>query len=72
MVRSPGWWSTTGTSLTEELARTATALKLTRDELSAIALNAFDRAFAPPLLVAPMRAAAVLAWDALHMEADIS
>lgn len=62
----------TGNSLTEELARTATALKLTRDELAAIALNAFDRAFAPPLLIAPMHAVAALAWEAWRLEADIS
>ncbi len=62
----------TGTSLTDELARTATALSLTRDELAAIALNGFARAFAPPLVLAPMRAVAALAWESWRLEADIS
>ncbi|MDQ3691835.1 MAG: adenosine deaminase [Chloroflexota bacterium] len=62
----------TGASLTDELARTATALALTRDELATVALNAFARAFAPPPVIAPMRAAAALAWDAWRLEPDIS
>ena len=54
----------TGTSLTDEMARCATKLHLTREELAAIALNGFDRAFAPPGVMAPLRADAVRAWDA--------
>ena len=38
--------TTSDVVLSEELARTANALALTRDELAAIALNAFHRAFA--------------------------
>jgi len=54
----------TGTSLTDEMARCATELALTRDELAAIALNGFDRAFAPVAVMAVLRADAVRAWDA--------
>ncbi|HUF05973.1 MAG TPA: adenosine deaminase [Candidatus Binatia bacterium] len=54
----------TGVSLSEEMARSAVAMKLTPDELSAIALNAFDRAFTPAAVMAPLRADAALAWDA--------
>jgi adenosine deaminase len=54
----------TGTSLTDEMARCATQLHLTREELAAIALNGFDRAFAPPGVMAPLRADAARAWDA--------
>ena len=53
-----------GTILSRELAATATALGLSRAELAAIALNAFDRAFAPPQMIAPQRAAAASAWRA--------
>lgn len=59
----------TGTSLTDEMARCATELELTRDELAAIALNGFDRAFAPPAVMAPLRADAARAWDAWRMAA---
>ena len=54
----------TGTTLTEEMARCARELGLDRDELAAIALNAFDRGFAPPALLAPLRAEVTGAWDA--------
>lgn len=62
----------TGTSLSEELAHTASALELTKSELAAIALNAFVRAFAPPLVIASMRATAVREWDAWRAELDIT
>jgi len=51
------------TGLSQELAKTAAALALSRTELAAIALNAFDRAFAPRQLIAPQRAAAASAWN---------
>lgn len=54
----------TGLSLSEEMARTAAAVGLSDGELAAIALNAFDRAFAPPTIMAPIRSAAARAWDA--------
>ena len=62
----------TGTSLTDEMARTADAVGLTNDDLAAIALNGFARAFAPPVAVAPLRAEAARAWDAWRTGADIS
>lgn len=62
----------TGISLSEEMARTAGAVDLAAGELRAIALNGFDRAFAPATLVAPARAAAARAWDAWLGEIDIS
>lgn len=51
------------TTLSQELARTAKALKLTDEELSAVALNAFRRAFAPPAVIRPIVAAASRAWN---------
>jgi adenosine deaminase len=54
----------TDTTLTDEMARTADALRLTPDELAGIALNAFRRAFAPPGAMAPMMEAAQQAWAA--------
>ena len=54
----------TGTSLSEELARCADALRLTGEELTAIALNGFVRAFAPPSVMAPLVAEATRAWHA--------
>lgn len=51
------------TTLSDELARTTDALGLSDDELSAIALNAFSRAFAPPAVMRPLAAAASRAWD---------
>jgi adenosine deaminase len=54
----------TGTTLTREMARSATEMGLTDGELAAIALNAFDRAFAPAAVIAPLRDAAARAWEA--------
>jgi adenosine deaminase len=51
------------TTLSGELAAAARALTLTRAELAAIALNAFDRAFAPRQMIAPERVAAESAWQ---------
>ena len=62
----------TGVSLSEEMARTAAAVEMTDDELAAIALNGFARAFAPPVVMAPIRAAAARAWDAWRAQAAIS
>ena len=62
----------TGISLSEEMARTAAAVGLTDEELAAIALNAFDRAFAPRTELAPIRAAAARAWSAWRSGVDIS
>jgi adenosine deaminase len=59
----------TGTSLTEEVARAARELALSPSELAAIALNAFDRAFATASVIAPLRAKAAQAWDAWRMSA---
>ena len=53
-----------GTTLTDEMARCAEAMSLTRDELADIALNAFRRGFAPPAVLAPVRLAAQQAWAA--------
>ena len=62
----------TGTSLSDELARVATAQPLSRAELADIAVNAFRRAFAPPNVMAPMLAAAQTAWGAwAAAEADV-
>jgi adenosine deaminase len=57
----------TGTSLSEEMARAAVDLGLSPAELAAIALNAFDRAFAPASVIAPLRAEAAQSWDAWRM-----
>lgn len=62
----------TGISLPEEMARTASAVGLTDEELAIIALNAFDRAFAPPAVMAPIRAAAARGWDAWRSGVVIS
>jgi adenosine deaminase len=62
----------TGVSLTDEMARTANAVGMANDELAAIALNGFARAFAPPVAVAPLRAEAARAWDAWRTDGDIS
>jgi adenosine deaminase len=61
----------TGTTLTDEMARTAAA-GLTADELATIALNGFARAFAPESVIAPIRADAARAWDAWRTAKDIS
>jgi adenosine deaminase len=62
----------TGTDLTTEMARSADALGLSRDELAAIALNGFRRGFAPPALLGPIAAEATRAWDAWLAERPIS
>ena len=61
-----------GTSLTDELWRCSEALDLSHDELSAIALNAFRRGFAPPALLEPLRAEAAGAWEAWRSAAAIT
>jgi adenosine deaminase len=53
----------TGTTLSEELARTAKAQSLSRAELANISVNAFERAFLPAARMAPL-AAARTAWEA--------
>jgi len=57
------------TSLTEEMARSATALRLTAAELAAIAVNAFRRAFGPRSVLDPMTRAAEAAWSKWVAEA---
>jgi adenosine deaminase len=54
----------TGTTLTDEMARCAEALGLSDEELRAIALNGFDRAFAAPGVIGPLVAEAERAWAA--------
>jgi adenosine deaminase len=53
----------TGVTLSEEMARTAEAQRLSRDELAAIALNGFARAFAPEPSLARLRAEAARTWE---------
>ena len=61
------------TTLTDEMARTAAALQLTRSEVAAIAVNGFRRAFGPRVVLEPMTRAAEAAWSAWAAEApDIS
>jgi adenosine deaminase len=62
----------TRTTLTDEMVQTARAVGLTDDELAAIALNGFRRAFAPPVVMQPLIASATQAWDAWRSEAAIS
>ncbi len=62
----------TGTTLSDEMARTAAAVGLTDDELAAIALNGFARAFASPAVMAPIRAEAESAWTAWSSRTAIS
>jgi adenosine deaminase len=57
------------TDLTDELARTATTLRLTRQELSSIALNAFRRAFGPSMVVDRLLGTAMDEWSAWEKEA---
>jgi adenosine deaminase len=52
-----------GVTLSEELARTADEPGLSDAELAAIALNAFDRAFAPPTVIRPLAVEARARWD---------
>ncbi len=51
------------TTLTEEMSRTARALRLTPMELAAIAVNGFRRAFGPSVVLEPMTRAAEVAWS---------
>jgi adenosine deaminase len=51
------------TTLTDEMARTAAALRLSPAELAAIAVNAFARAFGPRVVLEPMARAAQAAWS---------
>lgn len=51
------------TTLTDELSRSARALRLTRRELATIAVNAFRRAFAAPRTQGRLLAAAQREWD---------
>ncbi len=57
------------TTLTSELARSATALGLTRHELGSIALNAFRRGFGPTLVLDRLLAEADDEWSAWEKEA---
>lgn len=52
----------TGTSLSREYARVTEALGLAPDEIAAIALNGFRRAFAPPAVLGGLVAEAEAAW----------
>lgn len=61
-----------GVTLSQEMARTAAAQRLTDDELAAIALNAFHRGFAPAELRRPIAAEADRAWSAWRHERRIS
>jgi adenosine deaminase len=54
----------TGTTLTDELARCAETLALSREDLAAIAVNGFRRGFAPPAMLDPLRVEAQAAWEA--------
>jgi adenosine deaminase len=54
----------TGTTLSEEMARTAEALALSPDELASIAMNGFARAFTSDAALAAVVADAGRAWDA--------
>ena len=57
------------TSLTEEMARSAAALRLSAAELAAIAVNSFGRAFGPRSVLDPMMHAAEVAWSGWVAEA---
>jgi adenosine deaminase len=57
------------TDLTDELARSAAALALTRKELSTIALNAFRRGFGPTLVLDRLLAEAEGEWSDWEKEA---
>ena len=54
----------TGITLSEELARSASALDLSSAELSSIALNGFERSFVSRSTIAPLIAEAKVAWHA--------
>ena len=57
------------TTLTEEMARAAVAMRLSAAELAAIAVNAFRRGFGPRLVLDPMMRSAELAWSAWAADA---
>jgi adenosine deaminase len=59
-----------GTTLSDEMSRTAIALELTPDELAAIALNGFRRAFSSPVAIEPLLADAERAWGAWARDSD--
>ena len=59
------------TTLTDEMIAISAALELGADELAAIALNAFDRAFAPSSVIGPLRREAAAAWSAWASESLI-
>ncbi len=59
------------TTLTAELARTATALALTRAELAAVAVNAFRRGFMPNVQRADATEAAMAAWATWAAESTL-
>lgn len=52
------------TTLTDEIIAVTAALSLEPEELAAIALNGFDRAFAASEVIAPLRQRAAEAWQA--------
>jgi adenosine deaminase len=52
------------TTLSQEMARTATALGMSRTELAAVAVNGFQRGFAPQAELSRMEAVAADAWQA--------
>lgn len=52
------------TTLTDEIIAVCAALELRPDELAAIQLNAFDRAFASSAVMGPLRRDAAAAWSA--------
>jgi adenosine deaminase len=62
----------TGTTLSRELLAAAAAQSLDADELATIAVNAFDRAFADPAAIGPLRDEAASAWDRWRRSAAIS
>lgn len=51
------------TTLTQEMSRTARALRLAPAELAAIAVNGFRRAFGPRAVLGPMTRTAEAAWS---------
>ena len=59
----------TGATLSGEMAQVAAANGLSRSELATIALNAFERAFAPRAAVAPRLVEARAAWAAWRSSA---
>jgi adenosine deaminase len=56
------------TNLTDELARSATALGLTRQELSSIALNGFRRGFGPAMVLDRLLGEAQGEWSSWEKE----